>query len=421
MKHEEMARLVERAKQGDEVAFVQIYNEFSKSVYYTGLRITKNEEDAKDIVQETMMILHENLHSIKNPKALVAYVNKVASIRCMRLLRSRRPEQIDDDFELMLQNTKEDNDEFIPEEYLEKKERREYIISCVDTLSDSQRAVTMLYYFNQLPVKQITEILEVSEAAVENRLSRARAALRAKLQTTDIKERMMSIMPLPILTRIFQTNADEVFTAEMSADIWQKIAESLKYSGEAIAATTAAVTVTSTVMGTTATSAAAEGAGAGATGAGVAAATGTTAVAAIGTATAATAVTAIVCSLAAVAVTAALWFGGVLNTDPPEYLTRGETESRITFSGGNAGVESINPTHANVWAANERGELTAHNWWITAEGSEVRLRSGEGGNVNDVLADMRAQGEYGVYILYFIVEDTAGFEYIVGRQFTLQP
>ena len=59
--------MVECVKQGDEQAFVQIYNELSKRTYYTALRITGNEEDAHDIVQETMVILHQNLHTLKIP------------------------------------------------------------------------------------------------------------------------------------------------------------------------------------------------------------------------------------------------------------------------------------------------------------------------------------------------------------------
>ena len=182
MKHERLARLVERAKEGDEYAFAEIYHEFSKSVYYMGLRITKNEDDADEIVQETMLSVYKNLHSIKSPKALVAYVNRVASNKAIDLMRKSNPLQSDDYAESLLYIIVETNEDYIPEEYLEKKEMREHVVSLIDELSPAQSAVIILFYYKQLSGKQIAKLLNINEAAVEMRLSRARAALKKKLQ-----------------------------------------------------------------------------------------------------------------------------------------------------------------------------------------------------------------------------------------------
>jgi len=174
--------MVERAKKGDDDAFAQIFYEFSKSIYYTALRLTKSEHDSHDVVQETMITLHKNLSSIRDVKATVAYINTIACRQALRILRNRKPGQIEDDSEDLIQSLADNNEDFIPEKYVAKKELREHIVNLVDELNDTQRTVIMLFYYKQLSIRQISEALEVDEAAVKMRLSRARAVLREKVK-----------------------------------------------------------------------------------------------------------------------------------------------------------------------------------------------------------------------------------------------
>jgi len=142
--YEKLARLVERAKLGEEEAFAQLFYTFSKSVYYIGLRITKNEEDANDIIQETMFDLYKNLHTINNPQALVAYVNRVANNRCIDFLRkNNRLQQFDTDTDEILQSIQDEDVDNIPEEYLTKKDMRSQIVKLIDGLLDGQRTLTV--------------------------------------------------------------------------------------------------------------------------------------------------------------------------------------------------------------------------------------------------------------------------------------
>jgi len=234
MDYDATARLVERAKKGDYEAFAQIYKELSKPIYYLALRIIQNEEDAKDVLQETMVILFKNLYSIKNSQAVVAYVNQVAYNQCMRILRKKNPLGPENDDEFNIQSISDSDVEFIPEEYVDKQERRAYIVGLIDELSESLKFVIMLYYYNGLSISQIAETLKVSEGAVKTRLSRARATLKKKLES-DKKGFARCIVPTPILSQILQANADEVFTVEVSDAIWQSLSVKLGYPAEAIA------------------------------------------------------------------------------------------------------------------------------------------------------------------------------------------
>ena len=265
MKHERLAHLVECAQQGDENAFAEICKEFSRSVYYTSLQVTKNEEDAQAVVQETMLKLYMGLESISKPRTLAAYVNRVAYNRCMDIIRRKPPthQSSSEDVEVELMNIQEENIAHLPEGYWEQEEQRAYIIGLIDELSDAYRTVIMLYYYNQFSIKEIAEMLEVKNTVIENRLSRARAALRVKMEKDRKKGVPAGIMPVSMLTQILEADAAEVFTTEISTQIWHSIATKLGYSAETIAATTpiatGAVTGTNTAAGAAATAGTAAG------------------------------------------------------------------------------------------------------------------------------------------------------------------
>jgi hypothetical protein len=219
-------------------------------------------------------------------------------------------------------------------------------------------------------------------------------------------------MSIPVLTQILQKNADEIFTAEIVVRNWQGIAEQIGYCAEAITVITAAEAIAAT---------AAEAASAATTTAKAVATTTAMEVMATTTAIRTSAmalVTSAVTLLTAIALVAGLWIGGVFQ-DFSQDIQPVYVEHYVTFSGGDEFRVAINPKKAEVWAANERGELTAHRWEITAEGSTEAIYSGEGGVVYEALIHMYTNGKCGDYMLRFIMEDAAGVTYKVKRQFTI--
>jgi len=260
MDYEAIARLAQRAMQGDEDAYTDLYKIFSKSAFYIAFRILKNKDDADDIAQEAMIILFKNLQKLEDAKAIVSYINKVTYSKCMDFLaksKKRIDHTISLDEEFNLQSIADLNTEFLPEEYMAQKETREYVISVIDTLSAPLRVVTMLFYYNRYSVSKIAETLKVSENVVKTRMSRARAKLEGKIDLSKVKL-TRCVVPMPVLTRMLHAHAEEIFTTEISVSIWQGIAAKLGFSPEAIERTTAIVIAgASAAAGTAATTGAA--------------------------------------------------------------------------------------------------------------------------------------------------------------------
>jgi len=236
MEHSVLARLTELAQQGDDDAFSQIYTKFSKLVYYSSVRIIKDEHAADDIAQDTMIALYKNLQDIKNPQALVAYINRIASRRCADYLRKNKPDRMVIDSEQELLSLVDESENFIPEDYLTDKEKRSEIIDIVNELNIDQRTAIILYYYKQIPIKKIAEMLNINKTTIEKRLSRARANLKVKLEVS-MKGLAFTAIPTSSLAKIFETDAAEIFTTEISARIWTEVATKIGYTPQMIAKT----------------------------------------------------------------------------------------------------------------------------------------------------------------------------------------
>lgn len=249
-----LARLVERAKKNDEAAFAKIYDEFSKIIYYTALKMLGNAHDARDIVQDTMLVVYKKLGSIRDSKAFIAYVNRVAYNLCIKHIKKQKNLSVADDADDIINDMSELDCEFIPEEYVLKKEQRDLVVALVDELSEAHKAVILLYYYQQYSISQIAECLNLEQATVKTRLFRARSILKEKLEKQRLKEKMFMAAPIPVLTKILEQNASEVFTPEISGPIWESIcyklgflettiAETINIATKSAAETTAAGTV----------------------------------------------------------------------------------------------------------------------------------------------------------------------------------
>ena len=230
MDHIKLAQLVKKAATGNNAAFAELYEETFDRFYYVALKTVRQPEDAADIVQEVMLDIYKNLRKLNNERAFVAYANRVVYGKSIDFLRSQNKWTLADDFELPEQM--ETNDDFLPESYVTTREKRQIVISAIDSLTDTLRIIIIMYYYDQLRTPEIASILDIHENAVRTRLSRARVILKKKLEEDERKERYL-FMPILALTQILEENAaacvSACVSAEMKARVWQGVSQSIGF------------------------------------------------------------------------------------------------------------------------------------------------------------------------------------------------
>lgn len=204
MENNEIEILVSKTAAGDMTAFETLYQTTNQRVYFICLNLLKSKQDAEDALQDTYLIAFKNIRQLSEPQKFVPWVERIAVNRCKDIIKKSQPVPVDDD---ILKETLLAEDEFtIPEKYIVNREKRRILMDIMRTkLTDLQYQTIILYYFNNLSVAEIAEIMECSEGAVKNRLSKARASIKKAID--EIQEgkddKLFTFVGVPFLAKVF--------------------------------------------------------------------------------------------------------------------------------------------------------------------------------------------------------------------------
>ncbi len=207
MERQKLVALVTAAQSGDRGAMDDLFTSFYDDVYYFALKTVKDQDLACDITQETFVAIVGNLHTLQEPAAFVTWMKQIAFSQCTRYFRKKKEVLVEEneDGQTVFDIVAEDRTEFIPDEAVDQEDFRNTILSMVDRLSEEQRAAVMLYYYDELSVKEIAQIQGVTEGTVKSRLNYGRKAIRAAVEDYEKQNnvRLHSVALLPMLYWLF--------------------------------------------------------------------------------------------------------------------------------------------------------------------------------------------------------------------------
>jgi RNA polymerase sigma-70 factor, ECF subfamily len=182
------AELLEALREGREEAFETLVRTHSGRMLSVCRRILRNDEEAKDAVQEAFVSAFRGLASFEGNSRLGTWLHRIAVNASLMRLRSRRrrPEQSIDE---LLPTFKDDGHARVePQDFsssalqlVESRETREFVRGCIDRLPDLYRVVLLLRDIEEMDTAEAAAVLGVSESVVKVRLHRARHALRRLL------------------------------------------------------------------------------------------------------------------------------------------------------------------------------------------------------------------------------------------------
>src|SRR6185369_2962574 len=85
--------LVERAKSGDAAAFSELVNRYERKIYRLAKRITQNDEDAEDVLQETFLKAYEHLSTFQGNSKFYTLIVRIAVNEALMKLRKRKSDR----------------------------------------------------------------------------------------------------------------------------------------------------------------------------------------------------------------------------------------------------------------------------------------------------------------------------------------
>lgn len=169
--------MLARARNGDSGAFEQLVTPCESMLWRVCFRITGNEEDARDAVQETMIKAWRSIGSFEGRSAVSTWLYSIAVRCCQDLLRRKavRPSSSLD--EIHEAGYDPPSDEPGPEQALERKERRELIRRALRMLPEDQRTPLVLFAIEGKRYEEVAEITGAALGTVKSRVSRGRLRL----------------------------------------------------------------------------------------------------------------------------------------------------------------------------------------------------------------------------------------------------
>ena len=199
--------LVLSAKNGNKKAFDKLYKLTSNDVWFTCVSLLKDEENAKDIMQETYITAFLKLDILKDEEKFCSWLTAIATNKSKNKLKGKVEYQIDD--EVLIAKTETD-ELMLPEEYINKAEKRKVLLQIIeDTLSFNQYQVVLMFYFNELSIAEIAQALEISEGTVKSRLNSSRAKMKTAIEDYENKsgDKLSRCVFVPFFTTIFREQA----------------------------------------------------------------------------------------------------------------------------------------------------------------------------------------------------------------------
>lgn len=154
---------VKRAQRGDKGAFVGLIHYYEKDMYRFSKSMLKNEEDCCDAVQETLLKAYRAITYLNEPKYFKTWLFKILINNCYQIYREKN--KVATTFQL--------DDVPIDCDLYGGLELRQVI----ESLEDNLKKLVIMHYLEDMPVKEISEILNIPSGTVKSRLSRARARL----------------------------------------------------------------------------------------------------------------------------------------------------------------------------------------------------------------------------------------------------
>ena len=185
--------LVRRSMQWDEEAFRKIYEATYYRMLYIAKKYMKNDTAAEDVLQEAYIKIWTNLPQLGKPEAYVSWASRIVANTALNELRKSQPllfsemtSEGEDGAELSfdVEDTYAPNQ---PELSFTDAEEQMIIREMIDSLSDEQRMCVLMYYMEDLSVREIAETLGCSEGTVKSRLNYGRQNIKAKAEELQKK------------------------------------------------------------------------------------------------------------------------------------------------------------------------------------------------------------------------------------------
>ena len=176
------AAIIKQVQTGNSEAFRVLVERHSRGVFRLAYRLTGNEHDAEDVVQETFLRAFRNLKRFEARAAFGTWLHRIGANCALDLLRGRKQEAIVNEYptsdheESAIETIPADSP--APDAQVISGEIRETVVAAMASLSTTERSAFVLRHFEEMSIKDIGATLGLKDNATKNTIFRAVQKIR---------------------------------------------------------------------------------------------------------------------------------------------------------------------------------------------------------------------------------------------------
>jgi len=176
--------LIQKTLSGDLSAFDELVYRYEDKIYGLAYRFMGNHADASDLAQDTFIRVYRALAGYRKEASFSTWLYCIAANICRDELRKKKRRvnvSIDELIEFSPANIPAADPRYSPEEVVLQHEVFRQVQDCLNELSDDHRLILIMREIEELSYEEIAKALCCSIGTVKSRISRARSALKNKL------------------------------------------------------------------------------------------------------------------------------------------------------------------------------------------------------------------------------------------------
>ena len=225
---ESLKNNTEKLMRGDTEAFTPLYEESYKYLHTCVIHIVKDEDTAQDMLQDTYTEVYRNIGQLKNSDDFLSWASTIANRKCFAYIKKNKDILVDgnvddegnesDYFENI-----SDDENIIPENIIDNREKIDIIRGIIDGLSDIQRACVIGFYYNGQKQEAIADELGIPVNTVKSHINRAKSKIRDEVGSVEKKQGIKLCSIAVFMGMLFMSESDayaaEAVIPAMSAEI----------------------------------------------------------------------------------------------------------------------------------------------------------------------------------------------------------
>jgi RNA polymerase sigma factor (sigma-70 family) len=246
---ESLSALVAKAKTGDQEAFSELYNKTSAELYRSIRAMTRDEDLSWDIQQDSYLRAFQSLDKLENDEAFLPWLRRIAANVTATKMSKRLPvtftDLAGDSEDAAIPELPDLNPASQPELSLDRKETSRLVQEILSKLPEGQQMILGMRYYDELSVKEIAQLLKLSDGTVKAALFQGRKKVETAVRALEKQGvKLYGLSPVAFLVALMRR-----MEPAASASVKQAAVKAAVAKGTVDAVASAAVPVAAKTFG----------------------------------------------------------------------------------------------------------------------------------------------------------------------------